>query len=352
MAYNSSLDSDYSVRLAILGEYGGDTTKKYDSTYAVDLAILAAIQGGGGGGAAIDDNNVSTGTTYSSNKITQLLADAGFDVSIAQSLPASGDAHTIFFIPSSDPQTQNVYDEYLYVGNAWEQIGSTAIDLSNYATKNDISTFVEVVELTQDEYDALSTASKNNGKLYSITDAVVVDPDDYYTKTQADAKYNPLATVSASTTGYKFPTWNIHGQITGQSAQAYQASQNVNGASRTIYSTSATALPTIYAPTSAGTSGQYLVSSGSGAPTWQALEVASDYVIDDADASAGTYSTAIANFYNKTISENVTQGVQIKITDTHEVTPASYNVSTGFDGNLYDGSLFAVEAGQTAELKI
>jgi len=281
-------------------------------------------------------------------------------VQVVQSLPATGEPHTLYFVPSADPQTQNAYDEYLYTNNAWEQVGSTAVDMSDYYTTDEVDTLlenkVEIVEITQAEYDLLTPAEKNNGKIYSITDATVVDMNNYYTKTQADAAFNPKHTTSASSSGYKFPTWNSNGQINGTSATAYQASQSVNGSSRTIYSTSSSALPTIYAPTSAGSAGQYLVSSGSGAPTWQALEVASDYVIADADASAGTYSSDIEAFYTKTISKNIVQGVQIKITDEHVVDNASVYSDSYYlpsSSRIYEGNvelwLMTTEDGVTWE---
>ena len=148
-------DSDYEVRLATLQKLGGDITKNYDSVYEIDLAILDAIQGGGGGGAVIDDNDVSTGKTWSSSKIVSELASAGFDIEIVSELPTTGDPHTIYFIASSSQVTGNVYDEYMYINGNWEQVGSTSVDLSqyatkewvntslgNYATSNDISTFI------------------------------------------------------------------------------------------------------------------------------------------------------------------------------------------------------------------
>lgn len=354
-------DSDYSIRLATLGAMGGDTTKCYDSVYEIDLEILKIIEGGGGGGGAvIDDSSVSTSTTWSSSKIVSELADAGFDVQVVQALPATGEPHTLYFVPSADPQTQNAYDEYLYANNAWEQVGSTAVDMSDYYTADEVDTLLEdkvdIVEITKAEYDLLTPAEKNNGKIYSITDATVVDMNNYYTKTEADAAFNPKHAVAASSGSYKFPTWNANGQITGASATAYQASQSVNGSSRTLYSTSSSALPTIYAPTSAGTVGQYLVSSGNGAPTWRALEVASDYVIADADASAGTYSNDISAFYHKSINEDIVQGVQIKIVDEHVVDNASVYSDSYYlpsSSRIYEGNvelwLMTTEDGVTWE---
>ena len=336
---NNTFDSEYQIQQSILTKLGGDGTKCFDSQYSILLEILDKIEGGIGG-AKIDDNTISTETVWSSSKIVSELANAGFDVQVVQELPATGEAHTLYFVPSADPKTQNIYDEYLYANNAWEQVGSTAVDMSDYYTKTQVDNLLvnkaEIVEITQAEYDALSVEEKNNGKIYSITDAVVADLNNYYTKTEADGRFNPKNTVTASSGSYKFPKWNANGQITGYVSQAYQASQNINGSNRTLYSTSSSTLPTIYAPTSAGTAGYYLVSNGSGAPVWKALEVASDYVISDADASAGTYSTDIANFYSKTISENIVQGVQIKITDAHII----HNDETNEDKTVNSDSYY------------
>ena len=322
------------ISLDIYKQLGGtEDDEHFEDIYQILLETLPLAHPS----AVIDDNDVSTGTTWSSSKIVSELANAGFDVQVVQELPATGEAHTLYFVPSKDPKTQNIYDEYLYANNAWEQVGSTSVDMSDYYNKTQVDALLvdkaDIVEITQSEYDALSTEEKNNGKIYSITDAVVAD---VYTKTEADGRFNPKNTVSSNSGSYKFPNWNANGQITGYSTQAYQASQNINGSSRTLYSTSSSTLPTIYAPTTAGTAGYYLVSNGSGAPVWKALEVASDYVISDADASAGTYSSDIANFYSKTISENIVQGVQIKITDAHII----HNEETNEDKTVNSDSYY------------
>ena len=61
------------------------------------------------------------------------------DFRIVQTLPVTDISEsTIYLVPSLDPETQNLYDEYVYVNNAWEKIGSKSIDLSDYYTKTQI----------------------------------------------------------------------------------------------------------------------------------------------------------------------------------------------------------------------
>ena len=174
---SKNYDSDYSVRLATLGAMGGDTTKCYDSTYEIDLEILKIIEGGGiGGGAKIDDNTISTETTWSSSKVVSELANAGFDVQVVQELPATGEAHTLYFVPSADPKTQNIYDEYLYANNAWEQVGSTAVDMSDYYTKTQVDALIDGYvtqnELEEDEDVISNTVAFLNKKVDDNTELI------------------------------------------------------------------------------------------------------------------------------------------------------------------------------------
>lgn len=85
----------------------------------------------------IKDTTTSKYYTWSSNKIAAAIADAGFGVQIVQELPVSGDTHTIYFVPETGGETGDAYDEYMYVDNVWEKVGSTRIDLSEYEKKAD-----------------------------------------------------------------------------------------------------------------------------------------------------------------------------------------------------------------------
>lgn len=93
--------------------------------------------------AVIDDSAASTSRTYSSSKINALIAGVtGFSVEVVDQLPTSGiDTHKIYFVPkeTSKQTAGDIYDEYLYVQNAWEHIGTTDVDLSQYYTKTEAS---------------------------------------------------------------------------------------------------------------------------------------------------------------------------------------------------------------------
>lgn len=49
------------------------------------------------------------------------------------------DETTIYLVPAGNT-TGNLYEEYIYVDDAWEKFGAASIDLSNYIQKTDIAT--------------------------------------------------------------------------------------------------------------------------------------------------------------------------------------------------------------------
>lgn len=63
----------------------------------------------------------------------------GFHFEIVQTLPATGETNVIYLVPkTSGPQT-NIYTEYAWINNAWEQLGDTQISLE-YLTNAEIDT--------------------------------------------------------------------------------------------------------------------------------------------------------------------------------------------------------------------
>ena len=72
-------------------------------------------------------------------KIIDEKSTEGFKVQIEQNrtiLSGAGEEKVFYFIPKVTAKPQDGYDEYIYANNSWEQVGTTDVDLSTYATKD------------------------------------------------------------------------------------------------------------------------------------------------------------------------------------------------------------------------
>jgi len=58
---------------------------------------------------------------------------------IVNVLPETGEEDTIYLVPNTDPETQNNYDEYVYVNGQWEKLGGVQVevDLTDYVKFTD-----------------------------------------------------------------------------------------------------------------------------------------------------------------------------------------------------------------------
>lgn len=67
--------------------------------------------------------------------------------------PASGDMNKIHLVPSDETATKNIYKEYIWKGDAWEQLGEyqSTVDLTPYFKKENIQKKTEVLSSTADD---------------------------------------------------------------------------------------------------------------------------------------------------------------------------------------------------------
>lgn len=90
-----------------------------------------------------NNNQLTNGAGYKTEaEVNSLIASAigdiqGIEYSIVTELPATGETGVIYLI-SNNGSNPNIYDEYIWVNNTFEKIGTTAVDLSNYYTKSEI----------------------------------------------------------------------------------------------------------------------------------------------------------------------------------------------------------------------
>lgn len=83
--------------------------------------------------------------TYTKTEVNSLIgAITTIDIQVVQQLPTTDiSTHTIYFVPAETSEENNVYDEFVYVNNSWELIGSTKVDLSNYYTKSEANNLLD-----------------------------------------------------------------------------------------------------------------------------------------------------------------------------------------------------------------
>ena len=110
---------------------------------AIDTAISAS-----------STNDHAAGTKAVYDFVTAAIAGVStFHAEIVNSLPSTGASNILYLVAKTSSESGNIYDEYLYIGGAWELVGSTGMDLSGYVkasemhalTNSEITAIIEQV---------------------------------------------------------------------------------------------------------------------------------------------------------------------------------------------------------------
>lgn len=135
--------------------------------------------------------------TYTKTEVNNLIGaiqTAHFEV--VSTLPQTGESNVIYLLSRSSPKTRNYYDEYIYINNDWEKIGSTDVDLTGYATETWVNTQIADF-LTQMQIQGLINNALN----------------DYYNKSEIDTALslkenlsNKVTSISSQSTDVQYPT--------------------------------------------------------------------------------------------------------------------------------------------------
>lgn len=97
--------------------------------YTTDTAVQSAI-------AVALTNYMTTDDTNAA--IAQAVADAAsIRFETVDSLPDTGESNVIYLVPNGGSDN-NVKNEYMWIDGAWELMGSTSIDLTQYWSKNEL----------------------------------------------------------------------------------------------------------------------------------------------------------------------------------------------------------------------
>lgn len=117
--------------------------------------------------------------TYTKEQVNQLISTiTSVRFELVNELPSTGENNIIYLVPSSNPKTRNVKDEFIWINNAWEQIGSTSIDLSDYVTTTQLNTALSNYTTTNQLNTLLNGyVQKEQGKGLSSNDYTTAEKD-------------------------------------------------------------------------------------------------------------------------------------------------------------------------------
>lgn len=135
---------------------------------------------------------------------------------IVQTLPTQDiSTTTIYMIRNTTTSGDNIYDEYMYINNLWELIGTSATDFSNYYTKTEIDTLLSgkaddnsVVHLSGNETVGGNKTFTNTIK--SQKEIELTGNRLAYILPEFSASYSGLSLCTYSSNGaVKLGTWKV-----------------------------------------------------------------------------------------------------------------------------------------------
>lgn len=152
--YNSSTRLAGANILCLVGSNVGDRCPILKISNSLSTSYLYNTGSESGGGfvykpfVGVVNNLTSTDTdsalSAAQGKVLKDLIDAitSFSYEVVQTLPASGQNGKIYLVPidESGGPSDNYYEEYIWVNNAWEMIGTTEMDLTNYVQFSALAT--------------------------------------------------------------------------------------------------------------------------------------------------------------------------------------------------------------------
>lgn len=125
-------------------------------------------------------NYYDKNTTYTKKEINTLIANKQL-YSIVSTLPTADiSPSTIYLVKKTidnDKTDTDSYDEYIYINNKWEHVGSFDADFSNYYTKDETEEVIDAaVDDLKSDFDELqkkfNTLTSRVGSIDDVLDSI------------------------------------------------------------------------------------------------------------------------------------------------------------------------------------
>lgn len=179
----------YNGQLIQIGSNGGGsvidayTKAEADEKFALKTDLQGFITN------TVDDlvNYYTKSEVYTKQEVADLIGQiSSISFEVVDQLPATGESNKIYLVPKT-PGSQDSYNEYVYINSGWERIGSTDIDLSQYATLDQVTS-------------QISTAVAGLASEEFVTNSISIATADMATNAGVDAKLAGYVTNETLTT--------------------------------------------------------------------------------------------------------------------------------------------------------
>ena len=126
----------------------------------------------------INDNIADSNYTWSSEKISSVISSINTNnFIVVDQLPTENiDPNVIYIVPKQEGTASNVREEYIYINNQWELVGSTEVSLDDYYNKSYID----------NQFNKKQNKLTAVGELSIVDDIISVNLTAYYKSSRVD----------------------------------------------------------------------------------------------------------------------------------------------------------------------
>lgn len=149
-------------------------------------------------------NYYTKSETYTIEQVNALVAAIPhFQIVVVNRLPSVGDASTVYLVRKQDPSTSDLYDEYIWVNNKWEFLGSATVDLSQYWTSAQTQSAITFALRDYRTESQIRSMISQSLSAYSTTQQVQTLINNAVSgKADTSAVTASIAAATAATTGW------------------------------------------------------------------------------------------------------------------------------------------------------
>ena len=155
----------------------------------------------------IDDGKLSADLNnfYNKEEVNSMVsAIPKFTIEVVEKLPTSDISSSTVYLLVSGDETPNLYDEYIYVNEVWEKLGTQKVDISSKAEVEDLETLQNQVDNAFNGEEAMGSIRVEGVKGKNVFNK------DTATKTYIASKDD--GTIVSSTTGVVSDYINVEGK--------------------------------------------------------------------------------------------------------------------------------------------